>query len=247
MAVVEKTIDILGDETLSAFIISRQVPEGYPVDFYDEVVKSLKGYALRGLKGIQSINLPFVTTLGTHALYGMSDLVSVSLPLCTTVTGNNALRENTKLENVDLPLLKSVSEYTFLGCTKLRTISLPSLTSCSTGLFFGCTLLESASLPKLATVGNNTFYTCPSLTQIDLPSAKTIGSGIISGCNSLEVINIGPSITSINAQAFQNAPAGLVINIPKAEGELANAPWGATNAVINYNTPYAGTVPIPES
>ena len=43
MAVVEKTIDILGDETLSAFIIAREVPEGYPVDFYDEAVKTLKG------------------------------------------------------------------------------------------------------------------------------------------------------------------------------------------------------------
>ena len=247
MAVVEKTIDILGDELLSAFIISRQVPEGYPVDFYDEVVRSLKGYALRGLRGIQSINLPNVTTLGTHALFGMSDLVSVSLPLCTTITGNNALRENTKLENVDLPLLKSTGEYALLGCTKLRTVSLPSLTSCSTGLFFGCTLLESVSLPKLASMYNNTFYSCPAIRQIDLPSVKTIGSGQITGCNSLEVINIGPSITSINATAFQGAPDGLVINIPKAEGELANAPWGATNAVINYDTPYAGTVPIPES
>lgn len=247
MAVVEKTIDILGDELLSAFIISRQVPEGYPVDFYDEVVKSLKGYALRGLRGVQSINLPYVTTIGTHAIMGCPDLVSVSLPLCTTMPASGAMRENTKLENVDLPLLKSTGEYALLGCVKLRTVSLPSLTSCGTGLFFGCSILDSVSLPKLATVGNNTFYTCPSLTQIDLPSAKTIGSGIISGCNSLEVINIGPSITSINAQAFQNAPAGLVINIPKAEGELANAPWGATNAVINYNTPYAGTVPIPES
>ena len=40
MAVVEKTIDILGDELLSAFIISRQVPEGYPVDFYDAVFRN---------------------------------------------------------------------------------------------------------------------------------------------------------------------------------------------------------------
>ena len=247
MAVVEKTIDILGDETLSAFIISRMVPEGNPVDFYDEVVKSLKGYALRGLRGVQSINLPNVTTIGTHALAYCPDLVSVSLPLCTTMPSSGAIRECTKLESVDLPLLRSVGEYALLGCTKLRTVSLPSLTSCSTGLFFGCTILESVNLPKLATVGNNTFYSCPSLTQIDLPSVKTIGSNQITGCTSLDVINIGPSITSINSQAFQNAPEGLVINLPVAEGAISGAPWGATNAVINYDTPYAGVVPIPES
>ena len=247
MAVVEKTIDILGDELLSAFIISRNVPEGYPVDFYDEVVKSLKGYALRGLRGVQSINLPNVTTLGTHALMGCPDLVSVSLPLCTTIPNSGAIRECPNLENIDLPLLKSASEYAFLGPNKLRTVSLPSLTSCSTGIFFGCSLLESVSLPKLASVGSNTFYSCPLLTQIDLPSAKTLGSGLISGCRSLEVINIGPSITSINATAFQNTPEGLVINLPVAEGAISGAPWGATSAVINYDTPYAGTVPIPES
>lgn len=247
MAVVEKTIDILGDETLSAFIISRQVPEGNPVDFYDEVVKSLKGYALRGMAGVQSINLPNVTTLGTHALAGCPDLVSVSLPLCTTFPNSGAIRECPNLENVDLPLLKSTSEYAFLGPNKLRSISLPSLTSCSTGIFFGCSLLESVSLPKLQTMGNNTFYTCPAIRQIDLPSVKTIGSGQVNGCRSLEVINIGPSITSINSQAFQGSPDGLVINLPVAEGAISGAPWGAPNAIINYDTPYAGTVPIPES
>lgn len=247
MAVVEKTIDILGDETLSAFIISRQVPEGYPVDFYDEAVKTLKSYALRGMRGVQSINLPFVTTIGGLAIMGCPDVVSVSLPLCTTFSGTGGMRECPNLANVDLPLLKSVSEYAFLGCTSLVSISLPSLTSCGTGLFFGCTSLVNAVLPKLASVGNNLLYGASAIRQIDLPSVKTIGSGIISGSSTLEVINIGPSITSINALAFQNAPEGLVINLPVSEGVLANAPWGATNAVINYDTPYAGTVPIPES
>ena len=247
MAVVEKTIDLVGDETLSAFIISRQVPEGYPVDLYDEAVKSLKGYALRGMRGIQSINFPYVTTLGGLAIMDCPDLVSVTLPLCTSFTGTGAMRECTKLENIDLPLLKTVSDYAFLGCTKLQSISLPSLTSCGTGIFFGCTILESVSLPKLVSVGNNSFYNCPSLTQIDLPSAKTIGSAIVNGSFALEVINIGPSIVSIHSSAFQYAPDGLVINLPVAEGVIANAPWGAPNAVINYNTPYAGTVPIPEN
>ena len=247
MAVVEKTIDILGDELLSAFIISRQIPEGYPVDFYDEAVKSLKGYALRGMKGMQSINLPNVTTVGSNAFIQCTDLVSLSLASCTSFTSSNAVRECTNLENVDLPLLKTVADYSFLDCKKLRSISLPSLQSCSTGLFFGCTLLETVSLPKLMTLGANAFYSCPSIRQIDLPSVKTIGNIEITGCTLLEVINIGPYITSISSTAFQAAPEGLVINLPVAEGVISGAPWGATNAVINYDTPYAGAVPIPES
>ena len=248
MAVVEKTIDILGDETFSAFIISRTIPEGNPVDVYDEAVKSLKGYALRGMKGMQSINLPNVTTIGTHALANCPDLVTVSFPACITFPNTGVLRECLKLENIDLPLLQTTADYAFLGAAKLRSISLPSLKSCSTGIFFGCTLLETVSLPRLSSMGSNTFYSCPAIRQIDLPSVKTINSNQISGCTSLEVINIGPNITSINATAFQNAPEGLVINLPVAEGAISGAPWGATNnIIINYDTPYDGAVPIPES
>lgn len=248
MAVVEKTIDILGDETFSAFIISREIPEGYPVDVYDEAVTSLKSYALRGMKGMQSINLPNVTTVGSNALVNCPDLVSVSLTACTSFTSSNAIRECPKLETLDLPLLKTVADYSFLGCTKLRSISLPSLQSCSTGIFFGCTLLESVSMPRLTSLGANAFYTCPAIRQIDLPSVKTIYGGIINGCRSLEVINIGPNITSIASNALEGAPEGLVINLPVAEGAISGAPWGATNnIIINYDTPYAGSVPIPES
>ena len=248
MAVVEKTIDILGDETLSAFIISRQVPEGNPVDFYDEVVRTLKNYALRGLSGVQSFNFPFVTTVGAWALASCPDLVNVTLPQCTSFSGNGALRESPKLENVDVPLLKTASEYTFANCNKLRSISLPSLTSCGTGIFFGCSKLEVVSMPRLTALGTNTFYTCPAIKQIDLPSVKNIYGGQINGCSSLEVINIGPDIMSISSSAFQGAPEGLVINLPVAEGVISGAPWGATNnIIINYDTPYSGSVPIPES
>ena len=54
-------------------------------------------------------------------------------------------------------------------------------------------------------------------------------------------------ILNHESPAFQNAPEGLVINLPVAEGAISGAPWGATNAIINYDTPYAGTVPIPQS
>ena len=82
--------------------------------------------------------------------------------------------------------------------------------------------------------------------QVDLPSIVTLGGGTFQYCSAMEVVNIGPGITSINATAFINAPAGLVINLPIAEGVISGAPWGATDVIINYEVPYAGTVPIPE-
>lgn len=41
--------------------------------------------------------------------------------------------------------------------------------------------------------------------------------------------------TVIDSAAFEECPHLTTINVPWAEGEVANAPWGATNAAINYN------------
>ena len=80
-------------------------------------------------------------------------------------------------------------------------------------------------------------------------SRKTapIGATILNGASSMEVLNIGPSITSIHANAFGGTPEGMIINLPVSEGAISGAPWGAPNAIINYDTPYAGTVPIPQT
>lgn len=53
--------------------------------------------------------------------------------------------------------------------------------------------------------------------------------------------SMGPEITfegkpdTINSGAFLDTWMLEVLNVPWAEGEVANAPWGATNATINYN------------
>ena len=86
MAVVEKTVDILGDETLSAFILARRIPEGNPVDFYDEAVKTLKNFALRGMAGMHTVNFPYVTTVGSYAFTNCPDLTKVILPAVTSIS-----------------------------------------------------------------------------------------------------------------------------------------------------------------
>jgi len=39
----------------------------------------------------------------------------------------------------------------------------------------------------------------------------------------------------IASNAFSNCTKLRTINVPWAEGKVANAPWGATKATINYN------------
>ena len=246
MAVVERTIDILGDETFTAVILGKRMPAGYPVDIYDDDVTVLKTYALGYCAGIETVNFPNVEKVGTHAFLGCPDLKRVYFPAATTVN-NGALRDCPKMEEINLPLAATVGDYAFLGDTSLKTITLPSVTSVSTGIFFSCNALEEAIMPKLKTVGANTYYGCSAMKQIDLPSATSIGGNVFVGCRQLEVINIGPNIKTIANTSFSSTPDGLVINLAVAEGAVSGAPWGAPNAIINYEVPYSGKVPMPES
>ena len=59
---------IIGDEAFCAMILSRKILAGQPVDIYDEAVKILRNYALRGMSGLESIHLPNVTKCSPYSL-----------------------------------------------------------------------------------------------------------------------------------------------------------------------------------
>ena len=86
------------------------------------------------------------------------------------------------------------------------------------------------------------FYKCTSLALTTLPEGLTsIGSSAFSYCTSLEKLTFKGTPTTIKSNAFNGCTNLTTINVPWAEGAVANAPWGATNAVINYNyTNYTG-------
>lgn len=243
MAVVEKTIDILGDEAFSAWLLSKNHQEGWPVDIYDEVVPSLCQYAMYKLGGVQSVKFTRVTQCNAYSMANCNDLVSVDLPACTSFA-DNVLRSCSHLTTLILPELQSVGQYCFTYCVALEEINLPKLTSAaSAGVFQECTSLRTVILPSLKTMGNAMFHGCSSLERIDLPSIESIRSNVFTA--SVEVINLGPNIASISSDAFSRTQAGVVINLPVAEGVISGAPWGAPDAVINYEVPYSGDVPIP--
>jgi hypothetical protein len=81
-------------------------------------------------------------------------------------------------------------------------------------VFQGCTKLVTMTFPSgLETIGTTAFKNCTGLTSVTFTNEpKSIGSTAFSACTNL-----------------------TTINVPWAEGAVANAPWGATNATINYN------------
>ena len=61
-----------------------------------------------------------------------------------------------------------------------------------------------------------------------------IGDGAFSNCSSLVSLTFEGTPESIGGSAFYGCSNLTTINVPWADGAVANAPWGATNATITY-------------
>lgn len=245
MAVVEKTVDLIGDEALCNIFLSREIPEGLPTDIYDDTVKYLKMHSIYGISRLTSLHLEALQSIGGESIGHNPDLERVEVPVATSIS-SSGIRDNPKLEEVIAPLVTSIGSYAFSTDTSLKKAIFPSVTYLDQGAFYGCGGVTEAQFPRLQTIGNYAIGNFVLLEQLDLPSVKTIGYDLIYSDSHVTVVNIGPNITSINASAFKKTSEDLVINLAVAEGVVPGAPWGATGATINYNVPYSGTVPMPE-
>ena len=245
MAVVEKTVDLIGDERFTALLLEKTIPDDCPVDLYDEVVQQIRNYAMYRMGKLQSALFPHVTAVGNYAFYYCDTLKKAAMPLCRTV-GKRAFQLCPQLEEIEMPLVMYLNSYCFSGCTALtKAIFSGATIMYGSGFLSSCPNLRTVNFQKLTNMGEGCFSQDTSLQQVDLPSIKVIGSSAFSGCTGLRTVNIGPNITTIPANAFSGTSSELVINLAVSEGAVANAPWGATNATINYDTPYAGDIPMP--
>ena len=141
--------------------------------------------------------------------------------------------------------LTSIGNSAFSGCTNLALTSLPEgLTSIGNSAFQTCTNLALTSLPEgLTSIGNSAFYynNYDCITEIPA-SVKTIGERAFHRAfNSASLLGFKGVLTfkgtpdSIGANAFNyNGFSLKTINVPWAEGAVANAPWGFSGT-INYN------------
>ena len=89
------------------------------------------------------------------------------------------------------------------------------------------------------TIRDSAFAACTNLALTTLPSGITnIGDSAFAGCSSLVSLIFEGTPEFIAGNAFADCNNLTTINVPWAEGAVAYAPWGATNATINYG--YSG-------
>ncbi len=150
-----------------------------------------------------------------------------------------ALGYQNELLEVDLPAGATfLALGTFYNCNKLQSIDLPdTIATMDNNVFYGCNNMSLTRLPaSLVSIGNSAFYNAKAITVKEIPEGvKTVGTYAFGNCTALTEITFKGIPDSLAKNAFNGCTNLLTLNVPWAEGTIANAPWGATKATITYN------------
>lgn len=156
-----------------------------------------------------------------------------------TAVPSNAFTSQSLVTQVTLPdSIMRIDYQAFQSCSNLVTTKFPSsLQEVAAAAFQNNYKLTANEFPLgLKIIDEYAFSNCTGLMVRSIPAAvRTIGKGAFSGCTAITSLTFEGTPTSIVNNAFQNCTNLTVINVPWAAGAVANAPWGATKATINYN------------
>lgn len=209
-----------------------------------------------------SITLPSGTTsIGNYAFYSAPFTgIDMSQTSLTNIAGTNAFGYCRSLTSIYWPtgITQISGNSAFSRCSSLAITSLPdSITSIGYQAFYECTSLALTHLPQnISTVGDSAFAQCTGI-KFTYLNVQKISNGMCSGCTGLTTLTFGTGVKYIDPQAFnyctgltsvtfQGTPTTILncfvgcsnlttINVPWSQGAVANAPWGATNATVNYD------------
>lgn len=182
-------------------------------------VKIINDSAFRGcaaLKGI--VDAEDQTATGGHGVTVIDDYAFYDC--CSLVTGGIPVN------------LKTIGDRAFGNCVSLKCVrKWPNLTSIEQYAFDECVQInataETASLNGFSGGGAG----------VEIPQdVMELGWCAFSGNISATIVRFLGQPSLIDAQALNGMRRLEHIYVPWAEGAVANAPWGAPDATIHYNT-----------
>ena len=176
------------------------------------------GYPIKAItSGVKKLDFLFYNTVATG---NYRRLKEISFPTTFTEIGYNA----------------------FLYCTKLESVSdISNVTIIRESAFDRCSNLVLDELPhNLIDVGRFAFRDCSKVRFTTIPATtKYIAAAAFNaGWKNSNTLTFKGTPLSVDGQAFMNNLNITDIYCPWAEGAVENAPWGATNATIHYNTTF---------
>ena len=166
----------------------------------DNTASFVASSAFKNDQTIQTVNLPYATTVGDYAFQSCYSLNQVSLPMCSSI-GSYAFAFCSSLTQVSLPMCSSIGYSAFANCYSLAQVSLPMCSSIGSYAFAFCSSLTQVSLPVCRYIGSYAFYNCSSLSQVSLPVCSSIEFGAFQNCYSLAQVSL-PMCSYIGGYAF---------------------------------------------
>ena len=111
----------------------------------DNSASFVASYAFAYNMNIQTVNLPYATTVNSSAFFYCPSLIQVSLPMCSYI-GRYAFWECVSLLQVNLPVCNKIDAFAFDGCVSLSQISLPKCSNISNYAFYSCSSLSTITI-----------------------------------------------------------------------------------------------------
>lgn len=219
LVIVDNAVNTAGFDSVGVGSIVN-----YSNDFAKNAYKVKQAYVADGFESVGLVGLPNCERIRLPV--GIEKVSTTKLGLKEIdFSGINTLRDNQcdgllVLEKVVLnPLWTTLKPYSFRSCIALRDINLENITVFGTYCMYETMTLDSVVFNEnLISIGTQAFG-ASSLTKVFFQNSTdnlpTIASNAFAGCMQLKDVFV-----------------------PWALGEVDNAPWGATNATIHYNTTY---------
>lgn len=125
----------------------------------------------------------------------------------------------------------------YIETTQNKVFPIPyGCTQIASGKFNGFNITGVIIPDTVEKILSSAFAQCNSLTSVHFPiGLSTIGNMAFYQCGALAEVTFAGTPDSIGPRSFDECTNLRTINVPWAEGDVANAPWGASNATINYN------------
>lgn len=202
-------------------------------------VAEIRKYMFYQYNNLETIALnDGITNIDEYAFYECNSLQALDFPDTLKTIKRHSIRSCSKLEKCNIPNgVVEIGDYAFGGNVLMELDKLPnSLITLGTYSFSDCTKITISELPLGVTrIGTATFYNCIGITSFTFhKDVAQIGDRAFGKGKMVEITFKGTP-QSISSTAFNSDAKPMTINVPWSEGEVANAPWGATNATINYN------------
>ena len=217
-------------------------------ELMEQILTALDGKSVGGVKEEQEKSVDIAENGTTEVLPDDGKVLSkvtVNVDVQSSVDNSMAvgLIDGSLIDAIIPREVINIRTQGFRDMANLKSVHFHNeLKNVGTNAFYACKGLESITWEEPAHDGHRlngyAFQNCTSLKEIVFPlNIYGIDGNCFAGCTGLTKVTIKEyPWNGMATTAFNNCTNLLDIYVPWAEGEKANAPWGATNATIHYNS-----------